>query len=52
MYKGRVFAIKKIRKKSVDLSRDMKKELKVVGIDFFSFNYSPALDHYATQIPD
>lgn len=40
MYKSRVFAIKKIKKKSVDLSRDMKKELKVVlyqvSINFYS----------------
>lgn len=39
MYKSRVFAIKKIKKKSVDLSRDMKKELKVVLLLFFYHNY-------------
>lgn len=32
IYRGRVFAIKKIKKKTVDLTREMKKELKVVRL--------------------
>jgi len=31
IYKGRIFAIKKVRKKSVDITREMKKELKMVS---------------------
>lgn len=31
IYKGRVFAIKKVHKKSIDMTREMKKELKMVG---------------------
>jgi hypothetical protein len=31
IYKGRIFAIKKLGKKSVDITRDMKKELKMVS---------------------
>jgi len=30
VYKGRIFAVKKIRKKSIDITREMKKELKMV----------------------
>lgn len=30
VYKGRIFAIKKIRKKSIEITREMKKELKIV----------------------
>lgn len=30
IYKGRVFAIKKINKKSIEMTRQMKKELKMV----------------------
>lgn len=30
VYKGRIFAIKKIRKKSIEITREMKKELKMV----------------------
>lgn len=30
IYKGRVFAIKKVHKKSIDITREMKKELKMV----------------------
>lgn len=30
IYKGRIFAIKKIKKKSVDITRSMKKELKII----------------------
>lgn len=29
-YKGRMFAIKKVRKKSIEITREMKKELKVM----------------------
>lgn len=32
LYKGQLYAIKKIRKKSIDISREMKMELKVVSI--------------------
>lgn len=31
LYKGQLYAIKKIRKKSVDVTREMKMELKLVG---------------------
>jgi len=31
IYKGRVFAIKNVKKKSIDITRAMKKELKVVS---------------------
>lgn len=31
IYKGRVFAIKKVYKKSIDITREMKKELKMVS---------------------
>lgn len=31
IYKGRVFSIKKVAKKSVDITRNMKKELKIVS---------------------
>lgn len=31
LYKGQLYAIKKIRKKSVDITREMKKELKLVS---------------------
>lgn len=34
IYKGRIFAIKKVRKKSVDITREMKKELKMVSLLF------------------
>jgi len=30
VYKGRIFAIKKVRKKSIEITREMKKELKMV----------------------
>jgi len=30
LYKGQLYAIKKVRKKSVDITREMKKELKLV----------------------
>jgi len=30
VYKGRIFAVKKVRKKSIDITREMKKELKMV----------------------
>ncbi|KAK1134116.1 hypothetical protein K0M31_011898 [Melipona bicolor] len=30
VYKGRVFAVKKVRKKSIEITREMKKELKVM----------------------
>lgn len=33
IYKGRVFAIKKVYKKSIDITREMKKELKMVRIE-------------------
>ncbi|KAI4500683.1 hypothetical protein M0802_004275 [Mischocyttarus mexicanus] len=35
VYKGRIFAIKRIRKKSIEITREMKKELKIVIILFF-----------------
>lgn len=35
IYKGRVFAIKNVKKKSIDITRAMKKELKVVSESFF-----------------
>lgn len=31
VYKGRIFAVKKVRKKSIDITREMKKELKMVS---------------------
>lgn len=31
LYKGQLFAIKKVLKKSIDISREMKMELKLVG---------------------
>lgn len=31
LYKGQLYAIKKVRKKSIDITREMKKELKMVG---------------------
>ena len=31
VYKGRIFAVKKVRKKSIEITREMKKELKVVS---------------------
>ena len=31
IYKGRIFSIKKVRKKTVDITREMKKELKMVS---------------------
>lgn len=33
LYKGQLYAIKKIRKKSVDITREMKMELKIVSTD-------------------
>lgn len=30
VYKGRIFAVKKVRKKSIEITREMKKELKMV----------------------
>lgn len=30
-YKGRVFAVKRVEKKSIDITRSMKKELKIVS---------------------
>lgn len=30
LYKGQLYAIKKVRKKSIDITREMKKELKMV----------------------
>jgi len=30
VYKGRIFAVKKVRKKSIEITREMKKELKIV----------------------
>jgi hypothetical protein len=41
IYKGRIFAIKKVGKKSVDISRDMKKELKMVS--FSSYRPVPSV---------
>lgn len=32
LYKGQLFAIKKVRKKSIDITREMKMELKLVRI--------------------
>lgn len=32
LYKGQLYAIKKVRKKSIDITREMKKELKMVCI--------------------
>lgn len=32
VYKGRIFAVKKVRKKSIEITREMKKELKMVMI--------------------
>lgn len=34
VYKGRVLAIKKVHKQSIDITREMKKELKLVTIVF------------------
>ena len=31
IYKGRIFAVKKIKKKSIEITREMKKELKIVS---------------------
>lgn len=31
LYKGQLYAIKKVRKKSIDISREMKMELKLVS---------------------
>lgn len=36
VYKGQMFAIKKVRKKSIDISREMKMELKLVSAYAFS----------------
>ncbi|PSN49481.1 Atrial natriuretic peptide receptor 1, partial [Blattella germanica] len=38
IYKGRIYAIKKVRKKSVDITREMKKELKIVSYLNKNFN--------------
>lgn len=38
LYKGQLYAIKKIRKKSVDITREMKMELKIVS---FAGNFQP-----------
>lgn len=32
LYKGQLYAVKKVRKKSIDVTREMKKELKMVSI--------------------
>lgn len=42
IYRGRVFAIKKIHKKSIDITRAMKKELKLVSSKY----YYPNLAHF------
>lgn len=31
IYKGRIFAVKKVKKKSIEITREMKKELKIVS---------------------
>ena len=41
LYKGQLYAIKKIRKKSVDITREMKMELKMVRIFFFRRIFLP-----------
>lgn len=32
VYKGRIFAVKKVKKKSIEITREMKKELKIVSL--------------------
>lgn len=34
LYKGQLFAIKKVRKKNIDITREMKMELKLVSTEF------------------
>lgn len=46
IYKGRIFSIKKVRKKTVDITREMKKELKMVSFmlcvrGFIPLEYPP-----------
>lgn len=59
LYKGQLYAIKKIRKKSVDITREMKMELKVVSSDkksmrhlSLTFSLSPQffLRSFATSV--
>lgn len=45
LYKGQLYAIKKIRKKSVDITREMKMELKIVSLKFFLDH-----DHYLINV--
>lgn len=32
VYKGRIFAVKRVKKKSIEITREMKKELKIVSL--------------------
>lgn len=38
VYKGRIFAVKKVKKKSIEITREMKKELKIVSL--YELNFS------------
>lgn len=38
LYKGQLFAIKKVRKKNIDITREMKMELKLVSTEFLIYN--------------
>ena len=50
IYKGRIFAIKKIKKNSIEITREMKKELKIVIIFQLLIFYSKIWVSYKNNI--
>lgn len=50
LYKGQLYAIKKIRKKSVDITREMKMELKVVSCDKKNMLHRPSFLTFCPNI--
>lgn len=49
VFKGRIFAIKMVNKKSIDMTRPMKKELKWVRINYVKCNVYLRLRIYITR---
>lgn len=45
LYKGQLYAIKKVKKKSIDITREMKMELKMVSLIFFSSIFEKLVFH-------
>lgn len=50
LYKGQLYSIKKVRKKSIDITREMKMELKMVNKSLIHSNIHNLLSHSVNEI--